>query len=44
MFILIVVKLNSIVSVFSEEKQSSERSQRFQFNSGVVKQHSECSE
>ena len=33
----IVVKLNSVMSVVSEEKQRSERSQIFHFNSGESK-------
>ena len=36
-FILIVVKKNSVVSVASEEKQRSESSQIFDFNSSEVK-------
>ena len=36
-FILIVVNSNSAVSVVSEKKQRSERSQIFHFNSSEVK-------
>ena len=36
-FILIVVKENSVVSIVSEEKQCSEHSQRFRFNSSESK-------
>ena len=36
-FILIVVKQNSVVSVVSKEKQLSECSQMFHFNSGESK-------
>ena len=43
-FFLIVVKKGSIVSVVSEEKQRSERSQIFHFNSSEVKQRSDCSQ
>ena len=43
-FFLIVVKKGSIVSVVSEEKQRSERSQVFHFNSSDVKQRAECSQ
>ena len=43
-FILTVVKKDSVVSVVSEVKQRSERSQIFHFNSSEVKQHSECSQ
>ena len=32
------------MSVVSEEKQRSERSQIFHFNSSEIKQHSECSQ
>ena len=42
-FHLIVVKF-SVMSAVSEEKQRSERSQIFHFNSSEVKQRSECSE
>ena len=38
------VKKNSVVSIDSEEKQRSERSQIFHFNSSEVKQGSECSQ
>ena len=41
-FILIVVKENSFVSVVSEEKQLSERSQIFPFNGSQVQQRSDC--
>ena len=40
-FILTVVKKDSVVSVVSEDKQYSERSQIFHFNSSKVKQCSE---
>ena len=43
-FILTVVKKDSVVSVVSETKQRSERSQIFPFNSSEVKQSSECSQ
>ena len=43
-FISIVVKKNSVVSVVSEEKLRSERSQIFHFNSSEEKQCSECSQ
>ena len=36
-FILIVVKENSAVSIVSEEKQCSEHSQRFHFDSSESK-------
>ena len=36
-FILIAVKQNIVVSVVNEEKQRSERSQIFHFNSGESK-------
>ena len=42
--ILTVVKKDSVVSVVSEVKQRSERSQIFHFNSSEVKQRSECSQ
>ena len=42
-FHLIVVEKDSVVSVFSEEKQRSEHSQIFPFNSSEVKQRSEYS-
>ena len=42
--ILIVVKENSVVSVVSEEEQSTEHSQISHFNSSEVKQRSECSQ
>ena len=38
------MKKNSVVSVVSEEKQRSERSQIFHFNSSEVKQRSERSQ
>ena len=43
-FHLIVAKLNSVVSVVSEVKQHSERSQIFHFNSSKIKQRSECNQ
>ena len=43
-FISIVVKSSSEVIVVSKEKQRSEPSQIFHFNSIEVKQHSECSQ
>ena len=43
-FILTVVKKDSVVSVVSEVKQRSERSQIFYFNSSEVKQRSERSQ
>ena len=43
-FILTVVKKDSLVSVVSEVKQRSERSQRFPFNSSEAKHRSECSQ
>ena len=43
-FHLIVVNQNSVVSVVSEEKQRSESSQRFSFNSSELKQRRECSQ
>ena len=42
--ILIVVQYNSLVSVVSEEKQRSERSQIFHFNNSEVKWRSERSQ
>ena len=38
------MKKNSAMSVVSEEKQRSERSEIFHFNSSEVKQRSECSQ
>ena len=43
-FILTVVKKNSVVSVVSEVKQRSERSQIFHFNSSELKQCSKRSQ
>ena len=43
-FILTVVKKDSVVSVVSEVKQRSERSQIFHFNSSEIKQRSEYSQ
>ena len=43
-FILIVVKQNIVGSVVNEEKQRSERSQIFHFNTSEVKQISDCSQ
>ena len=43
-FILTVVKKDSVVSVVSEVKQRSERSQIFYFNSSEIKQRSECNQ
>ena len=43
-FHFIVVKENSVVSVLIEEKQRSECSQIFYFNSSEAKYHSECSQ
>ena len=40
----VVSEKNSVVSVVSEEKQGSEHSQIFRFNSSEVKQRSECSQ
>ena len=40
----VVSILSSVVSIVREEKQRSERSQRFSFNSSEVKQRSECSQ
>ena len=42
--ILTVMKKDNVVSVVSEVKQRSERSQIFHFNSSEVKQYSECSQ
>ena len=42
-FILIVVNVKQVVSAVSEQKQSSERSQIFHFNSSEVKHCSERS-
>ena len=38
------MKKNGLVSVVSEEKQRSERSQIFHFNSSEIKQRSECNQ
>ena len=42
-FRLMVAKYSSVVTVFSKEKQRSERSHIFRFNSSEVKQGSDCS-
>ena len=41
---LVVVKKNSVVSVVSDEKQRSQRSQTFHFKSSEEKQRSERSQ
>ena len=43
-FIITAVKKDSVVSVVSEERQPSEHSQIFHFDSSEVKQRSECSQ
>ena len=42
-FILIVMKENSIMSVVSEEKEGTERSQILHFNRSELKKRLECS-
>ena len=43
-FVLTVVKKDSVVTAVIEEKQRSQRSQRFHFNGSEVRQRSERSQ